>query len=475
MFQVPLRRICIAVALPLIVLSLSRPARAVPDLAAQTGQPCVMCHIGSFGPELTPFGRAFKIGGYTQRGGAGLASKIPLSLMVQSSFTNTGANLPDDQIPTGGLRYRANNNFSIDQLSIFIAGGITEHTGGFIQMTYSPVDNSAVIDNTDLRPYTTQFTWGEHTLQAGFTLNNNPTVQDPYNSTFAWGYPFITSKIAPTPAADVMLSSGFNGNVVGYTVYGWYDQHLYLELGAYSSLSPWTLMHLIGNDFGVGSTTHPAPYLRAAYEWNWNSQSAHVGALFMHADVNPPNGTPFQTDGSMGHDHYTDFAVDAGYQYLGDGTHIVAVEGIYTHEERRLSGTTAAFNAANATSFGDGSSLNQIRLKASYWYRNTYGATIGWQRTWGPANPVLFTPPELGGSNITGSANARPDSNAFILEADWVPFGKEDSWAGPWVNLKLGVQYTIYTRFNGGSGNYDGFGHNASGNNTLLLFGWMAF
>jgi hypothetical protein len=95
---------------------------------------------------------------------------------------------------------------------------------------------------------------------------------------------------------------------------------------------------------------------------------------------------------------------------------------------------------------------------------------VSWQKSWGSYNPALFAP-----APITGSANGKPNSNAIILEADWVPFGKEDSWAGPWVNLKLGVQYTIYTQFNGGQTNYDGFGRNASGNNTLYAFAWLMF
>ncbi len=101
--------------------------------------------------------------------------------------------------------------------------------------------------------------------------------------------------------------------------------------------------------------------------------------------------------------------------------------------------------------------------------------TLGWQRTWGPANPVLYQSPAYGGSDVYGSNNSKPDSNAFIVEADWVPFGKDDSWAGPFANLKLGLQYTAYTEFNGGTSNYDGYGRNASGNNTLLAFAWMAF
>ena len=95
---------------------------------------------------------------------------------------------------------------------------------------------------------------------------------------------------------------------------------------------------------------------------------------------------------------------------------------------------------------------------------------MAWQKTWGTPNPLFYTPAPL-----TGSANGKPDSNAFIFEADYVPFGKANSWARPWANLKLGVQYTVYTQFNGGSTNYDGFGRNASDNNSLFVFVWMVF
>src|ERR1700722_10741772 len=46
------------------------PAEALPSYARQTGQPCATCHTAF--PELTPYGRRFKIGGYTA-GGGGLA------------------------------------------------------------------------------------------------------------------------------------------------------------------------------------------------------------------------------------------------------------------------------------------------------------------------------------------------------------------------------------------------------------------
>jgi len=240
-----------ALSVFVLLLAASR-AQAIPAFAAQTGQPCTACHIGGFGPQLTPLGRAFKIGGYTQRGGEGWQSYFPLAAMVQTSFTQTGSAVPPDQVVH---HYNDNNNFALDQVSAFLGGGIGEHTGGFVQFTYSNVPNASSLDNTDLRPYTTTVELFGNELRVGTTVNNNPTVQDPYNSTYAWGYPFISSQLAPTPAASPILASGFNNNSIGYTGYIWYDRSLYLEAGAYATMSPWLLART-GNDFGVGSSHH---------------------------------------------------------------------------------------------------------------------------------------------------------------------------------------------------------------------------
>jgi hypothetical protein len=61
----------LAILATLMLAATARPSGAVPSFAAQTGQPCAACHVGAFGPQLTPLGRSFKIGGYTQTGGQG--------------------------------------------------------------------------------------------------------------------------------------------------------------------------------------------------------------------------------------------------------------------------------------------------------------------------------------------------------------------------------------------------------------------
>ena len=446
-----------------MLFSQQHRADAVPAFAAQTGQPCTACHIGGFGPQLTPFGRAFKITGYTQRGGSGWESHIPLSGMVMTSFTHVGTSYPADDVPQ---HYNSNDNPSLDQVSAFIAGGITSHTGGFIQMTYSGFDNSFVLDNSDLRPYTTTVQAFGNDLTLGISVNNNPTVQDPYNSTFAWGYPFYTNKLEIMPGAATLLAGTFAGNSIGVTAYAWYNEHLYLEAGAYQAMSPWLADRLIGG--GAPVTPNLSPYLRAAYEWDWGNNAAWVGATFMHANINPAPGT------GAGLDSYTDYAIDGGYQFLGTGKNIVTVQGIFVHEDQNLKASAAG------TGFGSHYGLNTINLNAQYWYKNTYGLTLGWFAGFGSNNPVAYqTGAELAAAgnpgDMVGFANNSPNYNGFSIEADWVPFGKEKSLWRPWLNLKIGAAYMFYTDYNGASSNYDGFGRNASDNNTFLLYAWTLF
>src|SRR5437660_1010584 len=101
--------------LPLLALLAAsfatEPALAVPSFAVQTGQPCAACHIGAFGPQLTPYGRDFKLHGYTASDGKNHG--LPLAMTTQSSFTHTRA--PQDGGAAPG--FRDNDNFAIDQLS----------------------------------------------------------------------------------------------------------------------------------------------------------------------------------------------------------------------------------------------------------------------------------------------------------------------------------------------------------------------
>ena len=210
----------------LLLAAANQPARAVPSFAAQTGQPCSACHVGAFGPQLTPVGRAFKIGGYTQTGGEGPLSTIPLAGFVLNSFTHTNAPQPQPAAPDFGR----NNNFALDQISLFLAGRVTDYAGAFVQGSYDGIGHTFALDNTDLR-LTTPLDVHNSELRVGLSVNNGPTVQDPYNSTFAWIFPFASSALAPTPTAQPLLAGGLIGNSIGATLYAWYDRSLSTDCG----------------------------------------------------------------------------------------------------------------------------------------------------------------------------------------------------------------------------------------------------
>src|ERR1700675_2269443 len=60
-----------------MTIGFAPPAQALPSFARQTGQPCGTCHTDF--PALTPFGRRFKVLGYTTGGGKFRTTPFPSS------------------------------------------------------------------------------------------------------------------------------------------------------------------------------------------------------------------------------------------------------------------------------------------------------------------------------------------------------------------------------------------------------------
>src|SRR5579864_5257675 len=142
------------------VISLSaRSTSAVPSVARQTGYTCNRCHINP--PELTDEGRKFKLNGYTLRAGPGPTSLPPIStpptrqnsgvdllaflpLSAWIEISDTGLNKPQ----TGTQNW----NFSLPQdISLFLSGAFSTHSGGFVQATYDIQNDHFSLDNTDIR------------------------------------------------------------------------------------------------------------------------------------------------------------------------------------------------------------------------------------------------------------------------------------------------------------------------------------
>lgn len=442
--------------LPLILLGLialftmvrSDYAAAVPSFSRQTGQECAVCHTGGFGPQLTPYGIRFKVGGYVET--SGTDTKVPLSAMAEATFTNTKAALPDN----AGKFFGENNNIAVQELSLFLAGKLVGEVGSFTQVTYSGIERKTSLDNVDIRA-AHEVSIGNQTATIGLTLNNNPTVQDPFNGLPAWRVPYISSELAPSPSRTSVLNGWLTGRVAGLNAYSMFENGIYAELGGYGGL-PQTFLETVNvvspNDPGI-TINGVAPYGRFGFFKDMKNQSFYAGVVAMNSQVRP-----FSPMGA-GSDRYTDVGVDATYQFLGDRKHVVTVTGSYLWEFAKLN---YSYNLGLADNSAQ--NLNEWNIAATYYYDKTYGLTLRYFNTVGSRDYTF-----------TGARTGKPDSSGVMAQIDWTPFGKEGSWMAPWANLRLGVQYTAYTKFNGASSNYDGNGRNAADNNMAMAFAWIAF
>ncbi len=229
-------RVLVGLGLVASVLSFAQPAWAVPSFARQTGYRCSQCHTTP--PELTQEGRDFKLNGYTLKvvpsikaepnkktSPMDMLSSLPLSAWFQGSLTSVSTPVPGTQ--NGSVEFP-------QTLSLFLAGAWSTNVGSFMQVTYNGAADHFTIDNTDIR-YANVTRLAGKDLHYGFTLNNNPTLEDLWNSTPAWGFPFFSTDVAPSPTASALINGGLAQDVVGVGGYGLLANHLYFAATAYRS------------------------------------------------------------------------------------------------------------------------------------------------------------------------------------------------------------------------------------------------
>jgi hypothetical protein len=425
-----------AVFVPFLLVG--SPAFAVPSFARQTGQPCATCHVGAFGPQLTEFGREFKLNGYVWNDDG---KHVPLAAMIQASLTHTSA----DQPGGAGPGFAANNNAALDQTSIFFGGKILDNMGAFVQVTYDGIAKQLTWDNLDVR-YAQSAQLDGKPLLFGITVNNSPTVQDAWNSTPAWGFPFAASGLAPSPAAATLIDGGLAQNVMGAGGYALWNDLVYAEADVYKGLG-----RDIRNALGVvpvsgsNSVDGAIPYWRVALQHQFGDHYLEIGTFGLSGSIFPGG------DDAIGRsDRFTDTALDLTYLYSGSTDNIFTGYITYIREDQALNASSQLLGT-NASD-----SLRTFRVNGSYSYQNTF--TVSGQRfeTTGSADIGLY-----GG---TGS----PNSAGWTGELAYVPSGKlGGSWLPDWINARASLQYTAYDKFNGTS-------IRASDNNTLFLLLWFA-
>ena len=429
-----------------------KAAQAIPAFAAQTGMKCSACHIGF--PQLTPFGRQFKLQGYIL--GGTFPTWKNFALMSQIGVTQM-----HDKVP-GGLApgFKSNDAWAAQQTSLFFGGALDAKLGlgAFAQVTYDGVAHQWHWDNLDIRLAHPGKLFGKP-LFYGLTFNNAPTVTDLWNSPPSWGYPYIPSSLAVGPIAQQQIPMLAQG-VYGFGAYGALNitslDMIYAEADLYKSL-PNRLSYALG----VGPAAQidgVIPYLRLALQRTWGNSAWEIGTYAL-LDRPYPQG---MINGPT--DQFLDVAADSQFQYI-TGKQAFSVQANIIHESQDWRASYPLGLAGNRAD-----TLDTLTLTVSELFLQKYGVTESFRTIYGNADPVLYTAGPVG-----GSANGKPNTDSWTTELDYYPFNNGGPNWLPWLNAKIFFENTMYSKFNGLARKYDGAGRSAGANDTVFTGIWLAF
>ena len=469
-------------------LAYSAPAEAIPLFARQTGHNCQACHISY--PELTAYGREFKLNGYT----FGEAQPIPLAGAIMAEIDHVRSPDATTGAPTctgtGGSNAGTSScdSLRLNQYSIFFGGRLSVNFGMFGQMTGSefPIGagsgtgNSGVTgggfapaaDNTEFR-YVHRIMSDDSLEPAavlGLNMNNNPTMEDVWNAVPAWRFPwfpYLAAGYGPSAATYVDNPLGTH-NKVGIGGYAWVQKSFYAELNLYHSATGMLSFMNWGNggtEAAMGDQPSDVlsgenPYWRVAYSHDWGYNSVEVGLFGWIAktfNCNPAS-TTCASPVSTATNNYRDTAIDAQYQYNKGEPWVFSAAGSYIHEKNDL--TALYQSSAGAAVSTPGHSVNEFNIKGTVYYNRQYGATLGYSSLNGTSDMALYGSGLHGGS-LTGD----PSSSWWTLELNYLPL----------QNLRFSLLFQEFKKINGGSSNFDGFGNTAAGQDRITGAIWWAF
>ena len=427
----------------------SKQAYAIPSFSAQTGQPCSACHVGAFGPQLKPYGRDFKLGGYT-------ASDRPddnivdnwyerFTTSIWSSFNRTNKDMPPSP---GGVGYGPNNNFSFDQGAVYFGGRITPHIGAIQEVSYDGAERGVFWDALDLRYSHDGEMFGEDATY-GVTLGNQLGNTSVWNSTPPNAFPYNVSRIISTPQGS-LIDDTLNGQIIGPGAFLMWNNLIYADASVYFPLSH-NFDQAVGNTQG-DKYVSPIPFWHLALqkEFDHHEQYAQIGTFGAVADRQPGND---QSTGQR--DHITDIAAEANYQWMADMHNMLSLHATYIHENQDLKASSVLFGT------NDNNHLNIFRADATYTIDDTWVPSIQFFKVTGSKDANLYNGATTDSYITSNTDSGSPNSAGFTFDLGYVPFGKPDS-SVYWGNMRIAAQYTAYTEYNGTT-------HNASDNNTLFI------
>ncbi|OIQ72849.1 oxygen-dependent choline dehydrogenase [mine drainage metagenome] len=371
-----------------------------------------------------------------------------MALLTRSSVSNTSKSTDP------AADFQKNDSVIFPTGSVFIGGKITDNIGAFTQITidkyaFNSSTNSYYdqigADNMDFR-YADRFVSPGNDLIVGVSLNNNPSVSDPWNTAPAW----MQYVPVPSPTSSSFIDGnapypGYasSGNLAGITAYTYWNQTLYGEIGSYHTSKH--LFHFMSAG-ATGSTLKGFnPYWRLAYTKQWGAHYLMLGTSGMVANVYDNTSDPAVTD------HYRDVGLDAQYQFLLD-PHSVTMQLAYMHERHRYPDSAANQPATYFDAAGNPlantnavDTTNILRAKLTYVYEAKYGGSLGFFNRTGSTNTnsnvqtagydstgVLTAASDVASANLSGN----PGTRGVTYEAFWTPI----------QYARIGLQYLLQRR-----------------------------
>jgi hypothetical protein len=338
-------------------------AQALPSFARQTGQECAACHVSGAWPQLTLWGRFFKLSGYTA--GKNLIDKEGVNYLPVGLFGQVGltwAAQPNNA--QGQSVITQNGSPEAYEFTGEVGTKVTDFLGIFYEYQVGNLYHGwkGTSGGADTRAVHF-FHPGNNELFVGIDINNNPTTQDVWNSSPNWSYPFYSSPQAPGgPASPMINSLGRQSGGVG--AYALLNREWYAEVSVYHVGTDFFRWMTAGTAFQAGGENYLdgyTPYWRAYWTKERGPHSFMVGTFGMHSNVYPNSAKPTGRTNV-----FTDYGFDSQYQYLG-ATHKLTLRGNYIYENQHWDASFPL--GASATPKGNLKSLN---LSGTYSYQHWF-------------------------------------------------------------------------------------------------------
>ena len=270
-----------------------------------------------------------------------------------------------------------------------------------MQFTYDGVSNAFLMDNTDIR-FANNVKIGGKQLIYGISFNNNPTVQDVWNTTPVWGFPYASSSVAPTPAAGAVIDGGLGSQVGGLGIYAYWNNLIYGEVNFYRTAANGYPQFLSAGTHVDSLVDGVAPYWRLYLQHQWGKNTFMLGHYGMVTNIFPQG----QTRGNS--DQFTISPLTPSINTLPRNTSSLLLPPGFT--KFRIGMPVLLGQHRQPLRYP-----GYFRVNANYFYWSHYGTFGG---KWPISTPSAAGMCGLYASDpVGGSSNGRPNSNGFILQA----------------------------------------------------------